>query len=274
MLTYYTRRSLTHQSDALRAMAGIARRVSESLRYQMFEGLPSGAFDIFVIFHAARGLMLHRRRGFPSYSWTGWRGEIAYNHEFLHNMSWNYWLRRCTWIIWYQRSPSGVLRLVWDPSANEAFPSDDSEYVGYRGRTRFRGLATIETQWQRTTPSKTGFPQTPQISYPLLQFWTVAVFLKLGKIDVFKATSSLLDSKGNDCGEAKLDGFEETTFFNPQTTLELILLSEHGRSGDYFAMILEWKDGVAERRGLATVGKSVMKTGYSPGPSWKEILLA
>lgn len=52
MLFYYTKRALTSQDDAPRAMAGIIRRFAEAMKCQFFQGLPTVLFDLFVVFHA------------------------------------------------------------------------------------------------------------------------------------------------------------------------------------------------------------------------------
>ncbi|KAK3305141.1 uncharacterized protein B0T15DRAFT_368905, partial [Chaetomium strumarium] len=62
-------RALTNDADALRAMAGILRRLSQRSRCRMLQGLPTGLFDKYVLL---RGPVAGRRRGFPSYSWAGW----------------------------------------------------------------------------------------------------------------------------------------------------------------------------------------------------------
>ena len=64
----YTQHALSNQSDAIRALAGILLRLSHGFRYRMLEGLPTGAFDLFILFS---GTNLCRRRGFPSYFWAG-----------------------------------------------------------------------------------------------------------------------------------------------------------------------------------------------------------
>ena len=50
MLMYYTQRVLSNQNDALLAMAGIARRVSQKMKCSFFQGVPTAAFDVFIPF--------------------------------------------------------------------------------------------------------------------------------------------------------------------------------------------------------------------------------
>ena len=114
MLFYYTKRALTDQNDAPRAMAGIIRRFTEVMKCRFLEGLLTALFDRFIIFRAFKNT-LHRRSSFLSYSWTGWRGsiDVDLNPGVTDDRSdVNNWLRERTWIIWYKRSPSGVTNLV------------------------------------------------------------------------------------------------------------------------------------------------------------------
>jgi len=72
-----------------------------------------------------------------------------------------------------------------------------------------------------------------------------------------------------------MDGFEEMPFFESPGPFEFILLSEDwGLSEWYNVMLLEWVDGVAERRGIGDLSKDAVHLSLDPGPVWKEILLA
>jgi hypothetical protein len=268
-LLYYSMRALTNQGDALRAMAGIIRRLSEKVKYRFFEGLPTAVLDAFLIFKA-HGTNLQRRSGFPSYSWTGWRGRINIDTP----TAMNEWLASRTWIIWYKRSPSGITNLVWDPSANESFPIHDKTYHGYRERRHFEPLVPLSFATLRTAPTQDLSSSIPASPYPLLQFWTLTVFYRIAEINVFTATCRLVGEDGINCGNMSLDGSEETTLFDSVEPLETILLSEsEGRREYYNVMLLEWNGGVAERTGIGTILQSAINNSFSPGPLWKEILL-
>ena len=272
-LRYYTRRSLTNQDDVLRALAGMIRRFSERVKHRFFEGMPTAAFDAFIIFRSSRGALLHRRNGFPSYSWVGWKGSIDIDHTYndVDYSDMNDWLSTRTWIVWYKKSRSGVTNLVWDPAANESFPFHNPEYVGYRARGALRLPPALRTT-SRTAPTEDLAFDTPHPTYPLLQFWTLALYYKISNINVFEAKGDVLGDSGTVCGEISLDGFEETTFFDSGGMFEFILLSEW-RPDLYNIMLLEWNGGLAERRGIGTIDQSAIDMSFSPGPVWKEILL-
>ncbi|WAO85978.1 HET domain-containing protein [Fusarium falciforme] len=148
LLTHYTCRALTDPGDVLRAMAGIIRRISEKVECRFIQGLPSGAFDSFILFESWT-CILRRRKGFPSYSWCGWQGRIWL--DILHDN--DEWLSK-TWIIWYKRSQSGVTNLVWDHAANDSCPFHDTPYVGYRRRHTFKPPAPLGFATTRTAPTR------------------------------------------------------------------------------------------------------------------------
>lgn len=299
MLLYYTQRALTDQNDAPRAMAGIIRRFTNVMKCRFLEGLPTALFDQFILFYANKNI-LHRRSSFPSYSWIGWRGGIdVHDDPGGLGSDVNNWLRKKTWIIWYKRNPSGLTNLVWDPSANDSFPSQDMTYLGYRDRSRFSDGRQTSKQLdtRRTMPTEeVSFSRVTPV-YPLLQFWTISVFYNITNIDVFEATGYLTDLDNVQCGFALLDGFEETTFFESKGPFEVILLSEscilglnrysvkfdshskrrYSNASDqtyYNVLLLEWRGGIAERRGFGHIFQDAVDNSLAPGPVWKEIFLA
>lgn len=294
ILRFYTKRILANQNDAPRALAGIIQRFSNAMRCQFLEGLPTAVFDFFITFHRLSGI-LRRRPAFPSYSWTGWSGQIAPYLTNTSSSSCNALLQKRTWIIWYKRSPSGVVSLVWDPSSEPPFPLDDMAYVGYRERGPFpHGRYTpARLDTSHTTPSKTIYFSRDVPPYHILQFWTLSVFYTISDIDVFSGTGNLVDSNGARCGFVWFDGYEETTFFESRACFEVIPLSrsDFGVEGldrcsttayptvkgvweSFHVLLLEWKGGLAERRGFGYLIVEAIANSLAPGPLWKEILLA
>ncbi|KAF5666707.1 hypothetical protein FDENT_12290 [Fusarium denticulatum] len=243
MLRYYTKRVLTNQNDTSRAMAGIIRRIAELMKCNFFQGLPAAILDLFLIFYPFR-TVLYRRSVFPSYSWTGWRGSIDFEMPISGDIDLNEWLRGHTWIIWYQRKPSGITSLVWDPDANPSFPLSDLQYVGYRHRRPFADGRHVPRQLdtRRTMPTKKVSFSREVPSYPMLQFWTLSLVYRIFDIDVFRATGYLQDSNNKKCGFVFLDGFEETDFFEPCGFFEIILLSEIYRNAFANHTWEQWQD--------------------------------
>ena len=285
MLIYYNKRALSFQSDALRALAGITRRVSQKAKCRFLQGMPTAAFDVFLLFESNMSGALRRRQGFPSYSWVGWKGSLTVSMRSRMFNILNQWLEFYTWIIWYKRSPSGVLNPVWDPAANELFPLGDMSYPGYRKRRPFRGPPGVSINSTRTSPTQAldGDP-IPKSEYPLLQFWTVSAHFRV-QLEVASAASGkarIVTAQGTLAGHIWLDGMEETDMFSTQDTFEFILLSRTMRrdtldtqdpKAGYYVLLLEWKGRIAERRGLGLLDMSALANCLPPGPQWKEIIL-
>lgn len=296
LLQYYTERVHTNQEDAIRSMAGIINRVSNKLNCSFFQGVPTALFDSFMMFQGFN--LLSRRSGFPSYSWAGWRGNTNINFRATHSPEGgNSWLANRTWIVWYKRTPPGPPSLVWDISANILEPSltDELPRVRYRKRSAFPSRHNFKFSTSVTSPTDTIVFDLPSMPpYPLLQFWTLAVYYTISDIDVFSATASLLDNQQVLCGSVKIDGYEDSPFGENGSTYEFIVLSEavsaksqpkiHGHeyptstdSGNwkyYNILLLEWKREISERRGVGIIFQRAVEKSLLPGPAWKEIIMA
>ncbi|KAK0616605.1 heterokaryon incompatibility protein-domain-containing protein, partial [Immersiella caudata] len=274
ILPEYTKRALTADNDALRALAGIMRRVSDKLQCPMLGGLPTRALDQFLLFF---GKNLRRRPGFPSYSWAGWHGEVRIEMEPEYNL--DKWLASGHWIVWYQRDVNGTETAVW---------GGDDKLAGFDHRPPFSSEAVVLPSAERIPKSgRWGNFINPR-PYPVLRFWSASVWFKLHDMDALAGTGQLQNNKGHACGSVALDGAEDTTLFDSGDPVELVLLSEANyikprirdvsfgfwaARGFYHVMIVEWKDGIAERRGLGTVQRNEIGNGFPPGPVWKEFTL-
>ncbi|KAJ8124666.1 hypothetical protein O1611_g8974 [Lasiodiplodia mahajangana] len=298
-ILYYTRRSLTHQEDALNAMRGIIQRVSRVMRCRFLEGLPTAMFDLFVLFFGERR-SLRRRYGFPSYSWAGWKGSIDHANTPRNA---NRWLDTGTWIVWYRRSVRGILNLVWDILANEGFPLNNSNYVGYRKRRVFQSPVPLPFPTGRTQPTEDLGRDIPALNYPVLQFWTLSAFFNIRIRNNISDLTLIVDGSGIPCGALYLDD-QERSVFGSAESYELIAVSENDkysllvwlgaganspRPEDlgnaelaglfdterfWNVMLLMWSDGLAERRGIGFIRQEDFITkSLPPGAHWKEIVL-
>jgi hypothetical protein len=288
LLMHYAKRTFTNERDAIAAIKGLLRRLGVLLKHGFLEGLPVAIFDLAILFKAHES-PLHRRPEFPSYSWAGWRGSLDVDDVQYVLSDLNDWLYRNTWIIWYKRSKSGITNLVWDVMAHEAFAHATKEDLGYRQRSPFGKRHQFKFSTSRTVPTETIHFERQPPGYPVLQFWTLAVHLRIVNIDVFEAEAVLLDNQQNKCGILYMDGFEQDTFFENGLRYEFILLSEGTEpnvskalsntcgldmKSYYHVLVLEWKGGIAERRGYGKISLPAVDRSFEPGPEWKEILLS
>ena len=206
----------------------------------------------------------------------------------------NSWLRNRTWIIWYKRSPSGAVNLVWDIQASESFIHNGLSIAHYRERAPFNNRHGLRFSTSRTTVTDHLEFASAVPSYPLLQFCTLAVHYSLSMADIFGARAYIIDNRERRCGCVFLDGYEENIFFVRKGPFEFVVLSEsyqdytgnhlmdsvylsptqsHDPWDFYSILLLEWDKGVAERRGVGVMIKSAVEFSLPPGPVWKEIVL-
>lgn len=73
----YTRRSLTDPMDKLRALSGILNCLEQPFGAPFFFGLPSTLFDVGLLWKPL-GPCSRNSSVFPSWSWAGWDGAVAY----------------------------------------------------------------------------------------------------------------------------------------------------------------------------------------------------
>jgi hypothetical protein len=76
----YTHRQMSHQTDILNAFAGLGRIFSMALQSESYFGLPAKSLDVALLWRPTQ--RLKRRSGFPSWSWAGWVGQVAYNKPY------------------------------------------------------------------------------------------------------------------------------------------------------------------------------------------------
>ena len=76
----YTHREISYESDVLNAFAGLLHIFSRFFGCKTLLGLPEGLLDVALLWKPTR--QLQRRIGFPSWSWAGWVGRVAYDEPF------------------------------------------------------------------------------------------------------------------------------------------------------------------------------------------------
>ncbi|KLU89813.1 hypothetical protein MAPG_08782 [Magnaporthiopsis poae ATCC 64411] len=289
LLRQYTSRKLTFEDDAMRAMAGIIRRFSELPVFQggFFQGMPRSSFDGFLLFSSRCSSSTRRRCGFPSYSWTGWAGPLEYDTLRRKRLGLKTWLCLHTWITWFSTPPPsspGESTLVWDPSILDDSLFSLRGYVGYplsrEGPLRDQsGLSYPAEAKVMPTKLPPEIRTREDLQYPLLQFWTFAVFYRI-RISLSSEGSEvpyLISQEGRRLGRLYVDGPKNflSSHRSLEEVFEFILLSQC-KVGGYFFMYIEWMaSGIAERRGVGVIWnpKSIPQS-HAPGPVWKEIILA
>ena len=295
-----TRRDLTNQSDALSVFSGLENVLSESMTCSFLAGLPTAAFDFFILFDG-QSVTLERRHWFPSWSWAGWKGcAILY---MLPSMFYPSDLAACsqtrTWIVWFQRKGDEPRSLVAGSEGNIKISSANQGHNWTERRFDNRHCPLIDTsQTEPIKPLLKNLPYSMQ-THQLLQFWTLSIYLTISSIESpdgernVRERGTIVDRDNVFCGSVRLDGYYITEA-DLNKPVEFIILSEckdtmagseiNERDGLsairkiwdlYWVMLIQWdEDGIiAERRGLGQVYQKAVGTSVAPGPSWKEIIL-
>lgn len=278
----YSSRFLTNQTDAFRAMSGMVRRIAENQQWHIVEGMPMLVIEHMMLFrHTFQPLS--RRPEFPSYSWLGWKGKINFMEGFFFFEA---------WINWYVRHPStGETLPIERPSVllqeqAQVRKKWASDYIATYRKPDFGVLSRASSQMDRGLPSEKPAKPQPPPTFSLLCFSTLAVFFELTRIDYVKCLADVTHPVRGPIGMVTLDGFDENP---PARHAEFILLckttpTDHDQDAMgsklsltskevYMIMLIEWVDGVAERRGIGFIDAVESRNSMAPGPVWKDITL-
>jgi hypothetical protein len=338
LIMFYSDREFSYDSDALNAASGLLRMLAARLECATMQGLPELTLDAYLLFYTTREKSKHGRRAqFPSYTWVGWKGRVQWFDHTSYESHVSYdisdpadWVRSHAWISWFKRIADGSAYSITDlPEMN----SSRSTYK-LKARDRLRRIIpSLQTNFEYAAVTTEASRPTHNYPYPLLEFWTVSIHLKIkASTDPQDAKDStvaaskfeLLDKDAYVCGYVLFDGPPPQL---PEESSAIILLSEtnYGREdfpllsesrplaggeGDkqefelsqpsdheeankaprerspslqdgvdngwdyYWIMLIEWDNGVAERRGIGQIYKTAAEYSFLPGPVWKKIILA
>ncbi|KAK3671313.1 hypothetical protein LTR78_008773 [Recurvomyces mirabilis] len=79
VVAQYTQRSMSYESDAVNALAGLLRIFSKAFESPCLYGLPTVLLDVALMWRPVESVTRRDAQlGFPSWSWAGWRGRVKY----------------------------------------------------------------------------------------------------------------------------------------------------------------------------------------------------
>jgi hypothetical protein len=263
-------RQLSFEADVLRPAQGMLRKFSIGSGLQCFQGLPPplGRSMLF-----AKGIMPYsrefgRRRGFPSYSWTGWKSNPRYHGAVVYRETWdpkgpNSGLH--SWVIWHCVCQDGQIYRLNDIGRLDTVPEPNGEDARKNVIQVLREIPLSSNNINLKTIQPT--------AYPLLFFWTVVIRLDLGyqtKDPTYPKVGIEYDGMSGDYGDgvAIMDMTEAT---GEMRFGKFAILASSARG--YRALLLEWKKGVAKRRSIILLKKDVLEKCLEPGPRWEAIVL-
>jgi hypothetical protein len=281
MITYFGLRKLSYDADILRAAQGMIQHYSMLSKQTVIEGLPTPLSQSLLFSTMAAHLLseghsearTERRCNFPSYSWTGWSHNIAswpdkvdtevvsdqtfgngkhLTHS-VKSVSINQPVLR-TWVI-FGIVGGGKSSLINSVGTVVHAACSDIQSALSQCPLEFGRIPVVDTQQGVLTHSALK-------PYTLLHFWTVCINL------TFQQGLGLVNNFGWTCGTVDFD----TDDFDKSLPLKLALIAK--LDDRFMALVLKWdEDGIAERRGIATLDQAVLKDSFEPGPRWKEIIL-
>ncbi|PQE04554.1 heterokaryon incompatibility protein [Rutstroemia sp. NJR-2017a BVV2] len=137
----YLRRMLTYSSDIINALAGVLTTQGRMMDCEIFHGLPVAIFDMAMLWQPSGVAEIRRREGFPSWSWAGWEGKVAWRGDTMEMGSYGLyesseelerkmitgWVRERTWIDWRKWDGKRLVP-VWVPR-----PRDENRKGGTLG---------------------------------------------------------------------------------------------------------------------------------------------
>jgi hypothetical protein len=196
---------------------------------------------------------------------TTWRQETVYPMTSTSKTNQLNLIRVCAvWIIWHCRLEDGNLCRINDTGRlRKSFllkPEDSKCKV----RRHFQEISV--------SVSDVDFGTVRASSYPLLLFWTICINHQLKRVPqahgypVSLANYQAMDKYGESCGVVDMD----TTVPEIREGKFALLATT---DDSFWALMLMWKDGVAERCGVAKLSKDVIDRSLPPGPRWKAVVL-
>ena len=275
----YSSRKLTDEGDVLNAMAGMLQRIARDVGSSVFEGMLTSYFDLCLLFWHLAAPAPQRRRGFPSWSWAGWKNNAPQWPPELDGQEADKWMATKNHIVWYQSClQTRELKLICGPREHrERYNQRYEAAEDHQNDTQLQNL--------QTKPTFNVFLGDLPRTYPPLQFWTWSVMItRLEKLH--EGFAAVVDAENEKCGAVHFDakGYPLETVRRH----EALILSKAGYCATiaspfettdkadqpfYWIIIVEWEGMQAERRALGYIYQSRIDHLLPPGRVWKEIVL-
>jgi hypothetical protein len=285
----YTRRELTNGNDILNAFEGVKLVLEKRIGASIYYGALETMLDSSLLWESTKRLV--RRNGFPSWSWSGWVGEIQ----------WKFTETAQSWIQWHADQNCGLH--PFPPQTIDRIPAPLEPYQtpapisGHNSRTSFPLLhfCTITAHFKLISPSlihkSVISPLRKRLTGP-----SALSTVRPAPADPGLIRAGIADRHGVWCGTIDLDVVWIT---KAGISLEFLLMSRvsqftedelsiwegflpddvedilAGRNyGVYNVMLVSKKDGLYYREGLGRVLASALDRADEPAPRWKDIILA
>lgn len=284
----YTRRELTNSLDILNAFEGVQLVLEKRIGAKIYYGALVTMLDSSLLWESTKRLI--RRQGFPSWSWSGWIGEIQ----------WKFIEPAQSWIEWHADQALGVLTFPRQAYDRTQPPLERPEYPGpvssHNLSTTFPLLhfRTVTAKFNLTSPAlihkSVISPLRKRLTGP-----SALSTVRPAPADPGLIRAGIADRDGLWCGTIDLDVSWMTRVGTP---LEFLVMSKVSRFTDdelsiwegtlpdvvedtlatrdygvYNVMLVSQKNGICHREGLGRILTEALDRTLKPGPEWKDIIL-
>lgn len=284
----YTQRQLTYAKDMLLALSGLMHLFDLCFRSRDLHGLPETLLDVALLWRSKEPLgprLIQQSQSqespFPSWSWAGWQGKIAYEARFTEKVPKAEAISKLSPDTYEGMRP--FLRYyTWDPQKTEFIPiNNDAANPWQRGLgvpLQFKNESEeIPILWQRARvsalegerlpPRAEDFPQgiINTLTDIHLIFWTGCS--KPGSFKLSTVQNSqrhnIVNIWGETSGSILLDGNGPTMLESGRHSFILMSDAHIFDSEDdweylaYNVMLVEWEPNevIARRLGIGTIDK-------------------
>ena len=183
-------RQLTDKSDILNAFAGIGNVLFNDINTPAYWGMPTAYFELALLWDA-ESPPLFRREGFPSWSWAGWHGRVAWKkNEMTYLLTWGTNFLSMIgdiWITWYRRDgsrPRPLNNPVERPNPEEISQKTWIKKLGAGFQSKIKSLVSPDYLGEQGEglPSATALRLGDErLGAQLLHFWTVSASFRLSR---------------------------------------------------------------------------------------------
>jgi hypothetical protein len=284
----YTRRELTNANDILNAFEGMQLVLEKRISDKVYYGALESMMDPSILWESTK--RLHRRPGFPSWSWSGWIGEIQ----------WKYTEVARSWIEWHADQASGIhpfpkqaYERIPPPIPRPGTPEPMSSHVLGTSLPLLH-FRTVMVQFRLIAPSlihkSVISPLRKRLTGP-----SALSTVRPAPADPGLIRAGIADRNGLWCGTIDLDvswmphvgqpldflvmsrvsRFTEDELAIWEGTLpddieEVMMKRDYGV---YNVLLVSQKDGIYYREGLGRILTESLDRATEPGPVWRDIVL-
>ncbi|RVX75667.1 hypothetical protein B0A52_00023 [Exophiala mesophila] len=284
----YTRRELTNRADILNAFEGVGLVLEKRIGASIYYGALETMLDSSLIWESSKRLF--RRDGFPSWSWSGWIGEIQ----------WKFTEPARSWIQWHADQQIGIhsfpqqwLERIMPPM----LPPESTQAQTPHNMSQIMPLLHFRTISAHFVLSSASLIHKSIIS-PLRKRLTGPSALSTVRpapADPGLIRAGISDKRGWWCGTIHLDQDWEKRIGTP---LEFLIMSRLSRFSDdelliwegelpdeveeileqrdygvFNVMLVSQKNGIYYREGLGRILARALDNTIDPAPAWKDIIL-